>query len=225
MVSHNRLVPRQRARAAGCWPLSRIDARSAPVHRSHSRPRRGALRQHLIAHHEWWNDEENANALDELRMMAICALRGDTRWTDWPEGGEKLKPPTLLRRLREAAELRELGPDVHFSHLDRYEDPPAEENTLSACSGARTRSPVWRSSSAAVQVATSTKSSAGATCSWRPSREKPTALTGYAGGSEGITDRWRRRTGTWMLVCRRVRQVLPALPEGEGRHYALEPGE
>ena len=32
----------------------------------------------------------------------------------------------LLRRLREAADLRELGPDVHFSHLDCYEDPPAD---------------------------------------------------------------------------------------------------
>ena len=96
------------------------------------------VRQHLITHHEWWNDEENANALDELAEAAhwyrlsadedfLEAMGpGRNRWTDWPEGGEKLKPPTLLRRLREAADLRQLGPDVHFSHLDRYEDPPAE---------------------------------------------------------------------------------------------------
>jgi hypothetical protein len=98
------------------------------------------VRQHLITHREWWNNEENANALDELYWAAALwydgrttAYRFDRRSsqppsfeTDWPEGGEKLKPRTLLRRLREAADLRELGPDVRFSHLDCYEDPPAE---------------------------------------------------------------------------------------------------
>ena len=100
------------------------------------------MRQHLITHHEWWNDEENANALDELRMMGIFYNSERNRWTDWPEGGEKLKPPT-----RSAASARPQRLTARsgraISHLDCYEDPPAEENTLSA-RGARTRSPVWR---------------------------------------------------------------------------------
>ena len=74
-------------------------------------------RQHLVTHSTWWDDGENANALDEL-------VAPDE--SDWPEGGETLPPPTLLRRLREAAALRRLGPDVRFSHLDAVEDPPAD---------------------------------------------------------------------------------------------------
>ena len=73
-------------------------------------------RQHLVTHSTWWDDGENANALDELVAPG----------SDWPEGGETLPPPTLLRRLREAATLRRLGPDVHFTHLDAVKDPPAD---------------------------------------------------------------------------------------------------
>ena len=72
--------------------------------------------RHLITHSKWWDDGENANALDELVAPG----------SDWPEGGETLPPRTLLRRLREAAALRRLGPDVRFSHLDRIEDPPTD---------------------------------------------------------------------------------------------------
>ena len=57
-------------------------------------------RQHLINHHEWWNNEENAIAMDELDRMASRYEHGSSRWeSDWPEGGEKLRPPVLLRRL------------------------------------------------------------------------------------------------------------------------------
>ena len=85
------------------------------------------VRQHLIAYHEWWNNDENANELDELKRMAVWYDHGSSRWeSDWPEGGEKLKPPILLRRLREAEARRSLGPDIHFAHLDCIADPPAE---------------------------------------------------------------------------------------------------
>lgn len=73
-------------------------------------------RQHLVTHSTWWDDGENANALDELVAPG----------SDWPEGGETLPPPTLLRRLRERAALRRLGPDVRFTHLDAVKDPPAD---------------------------------------------------------------------------------------------------
>ena len=73
-------------------------------------------RQHLVTHSTWWGDGENANALDELVAPG----------SDWPEGGETLPPPTLLRRLREAAALRRLGPDVRFPHLDAVKDPPVD---------------------------------------------------------------------------------------------------
>ena len=104
---------------------------------------------------------------------------------DWPLGGEKLKPPTLLRRLREVADLRQLGPDVHFSHLDRYEDPPAEgEHSLR----------VLRSSHQISRVAKQLRNCAGGYINEVKrggyvlvaafEGEKPTALAGYAGGSE-----------------------------------------
>ena len=73
-------------------------------------------RQHLVTHSTWWDDGENSNALDELVAPG----------SDWPEGGETLPPPTLLRRLRERAALRRLGPDVRFTHLDAVKDPPAD---------------------------------------------------------------------------------------------------
>ena len=73
-------------------------------------------RQHLITHSKWWDDGDHANALDELVAPG----------SDWPEGGETLPPPTLLRRLRESAVLRRLGPDVRFTHLDAVKDPPAD---------------------------------------------------------------------------------------------------
>ena len=79
-------------------------------------PTESPQRRHLITHSKWWNDGENANALDELVAPG----------SDWPEGGETLPPRTLLRRLREAAALRRLGPDVRFSHLDAIEDPPTD---------------------------------------------------------------------------------------------------
>ena len=79
-------------------------------------PTESPQRRHLITHSKWWDDGENANALDELVAPG----------SDWPEGGETLQPRTLLRRLREAAELRRLGPDVRFSHLDAIEDPPTD---------------------------------------------------------------------------------------------------
>ena len=161
------------------------------------------VRQHLIAHHEWWNDDENANALDELAAAAqwykshiqlppFFFLKWSVHgrhvelppWMDWPLGGEKLKPPTLLRRLREVADLRQLGPDVHFSHLDRYEDPPAEgEHSLR----------VLRSSHQISRVAKQLRNCARSYISQVKGGyvlvaafegEKPTALAGYAGGSE-----------------------------------------
>ena len=74
-------------------------------------------RQHLVTHSTWWDDGENANALYELVAPG----------SNWPAGGETLPPPTLLRRMRESAALRRLGPDVHFSHLDAVKDPrPAD---------------------------------------------------------------------------------------------------
>ena len=73
-------------------------------------------RQHLITHSKWWDDGDHANALDELVAPE----------SDWPEDGETLPPPTLLRRLRESAELRRLGPDMRFTHLDAIKDPPAD---------------------------------------------------------------------------------------------------
>ena len=79
-------------------------------------PTESPQRRHLITHSKWWDYGENANALDELVAPG----------SDWPEGGETLQPRTLLRRLREAAELRRLGPDVRFSHLDAIEDPPTD---------------------------------------------------------------------------------------------------
>ena len=79
-------------------------------------PTESTQRRHLITHSKWWDDGENANALDELVAPG----------SDWPEGGETLPPRTLLRRLREAVALRRLGPDVRFSHLDRIEDPPTD---------------------------------------------------------------------------------------------------
>ena len=39
------------------------------------------VRQHLITYHEWWNNEENANALDELNRMATRWYAGrPSRW-------------------------------------------------------------------------------------------------------------------------------------------------
>ena len=104
------------ARPPSLWPLSGAGPRQparAPPRGGHPR---SPQRRHLITHSKWWDDGENANALDELVAPG----------SDWPEGGETLPPPTLLRRLREAAELRRLGPDVRFSHLDGIEDPPTD---------------------------------------------------------------------------------------------------
>ena len=83
-------------------------------------------RQHLVTHSTWWDDGENANALDELMTYNEYDELVAPDESDWPEGGATLPPPTLLRRLREAAALRRLGPDVRFSHLDAVEDPPAD---------------------------------------------------------------------------------------------------
>jgi len=79
-------------------------------------PTESPQRRHLITHSKWWDDGENANALDELVAPG----------SDWPEGGETLPPRPLLRRLREAAALWWHGPDVRFSHLDAIEDPPTD---------------------------------------------------------------------------------------------------
>jgi hypothetical protein len=144
-MNPNWLVGVDELQAVGHFPALRHDQRKYFVEILTYGPQNPA-RQHLITHHEWWNDEENANALDELKRVAaeyetasnewhalstkpgLQKLRWErSRWmSDWPEGGEKLKPPTLLRRLREAELRRQLGPDIHFAHLDCIADPPAE---------------------------------------------------------------------------------------------------
>lgn len=149
-------------------------------------------RQHLIAHHEWWNNDENANALDELKRVAVWYDHGSSRWArDWPEGGEKLKPPILLRRLREAEARWRLSPvDIHFAHLDCIADPPAEGKLALR---------VLRRSHHVAHVAKKLRNCASSYIG-RVKRgryvlvgafdgEKPKALAGYAAGGAG----WNHR--------------------------------
>ena len=112
------LFPAHALQAFGHFPaLARDNPRALRhVEAILASPTESPQRRHLITHSKWWDDGENANALDELVAPG----------SDWPEGGETLPPRTLLRRLREAAALRRLGPDVRFSHLDGIEDPPTD---------------------------------------------------------------------------------------------------
>ena len=144
-------------------------------------------RQHLINHHAWWNNDENANALDELKRMAIWYDHGSSRWaSDWPEGGEKLKPPTLLRRLREAEARRSLGPDIHFAHLDCIADPPAEGKLA-----LRVLRRSHHIAHVAAHLSNCARSYIGRVKSGRYvlvgafAGEKPKALAGYAAGGGG----------------------------------------
>lgn len=137
---------------------------------------------------------------------------------DWPEGGEKLKPPTLLRRLREVADLRQLGPDVRFAHLDCYEDPPAGgEHSLR----------VLRSSHQISRVAKQLHNCAGGYINRVKEHgyvlvaafegEKPTALAGYAGGRQ-----WDHRPvavnnrNVDAGVLAKFDEFLPALVKAKG---------
>ena len=79
-----------------------------------------ARRKHLIRFSSWWNDLRNAAALDELCDEPLGIF--DAR--DWPEGGETMAPPRLLRTMREAKARRIRGPDVPFVHLKSLPDGP-----------------------------------------------------------------------------------------------------
>ena len=79
-----------------------------------------ARRKHLIRFSSWWNDLRNAAALDELCDEPLGIF--DAR--DWPEGGETMAPPRLLRTMREAKARRIRGPDVPFVHLESLPDGP-----------------------------------------------------------------------------------------------------
>jgi hypothetical protein len=59
------------------------------------------VRKHLIRYHAWWNDNDHANALDELEMAIDKIDYG----MEWPDDWDRLTPPTLLRRMREVDEL------------------------------------------------------------------------------------------------------------------------
>jgi len=73
-----------------------------------------ARRRHLLRHHGFWNHAENGGCLDEL--LGCCdALE--------IAGFVEMAPPQLVNVLRERTHLRELGPDVHFVHLDDLKDP------------------------------------------------------------------------------------------------------
>ena len=143
---------------AACLPITPDALRSFghfPALRGHPRALRRASKilaldhdspplKHLVAHASWWNDVENANALDELERAADwytsnngnCAVATQTtRWAQrwalrWPEGGEAMPPRTLLNCMRELKRhrqlVRQLGPDERYAHLDSLEDPPAE---------------------------------------------------------------------------------------------------
>ena len=185
-MNPNWLVSVHELQAVGHFPALRHDQRKYIVETLTAGPQNPA-RQHLINHHAWWNNDENANALDELKRMAIWYDHGSSRWaSDWPEGGEKLKPPTLLRRLREAEARRSLGPDVHFAHLDCIADPPAEGKLALR---------VLRRSHDVVHIATQlgncARSYIGRVKSGRYvlvgafEGEKPKALAGYAAGGAG----------------------------------------
>ena len=94
--------------------------------------------KHFVRYAAWWVDPANAHVLDELdraRALFECTIHqtedGKTRWAQaWPEGGESMQPLTLLNRMRELKRLHlQLGPDVHYSHLDSLKDPIAQPSS------------------------------------------------------------------------------------------------
>ena len=93
--------------------------------------------KHFVRYAAWWVDPANAHVLDELdraRALFECTIHqtedDKTRWAQaWPEGGESMRPLTLLNRMRELNLLRQLGPDVHYSHLDSLKDPIAQPSS------------------------------------------------------------------------------------------------
>jgi hypothetical protein len=93
----------------------------------HDRPRSlGALlrasedcppRQHLFRHRVWWDNDNHANALDELvRSLQIWKdledYEGQRNLDEfqlfWPVGGEAMHPVQLLNALREMTEIRQV---------------------------------------------------------------------------------------------------------------------
>ena len=101
--------------------------------------------KHFVRYAAWWVDPANAHVLDELdRTRARFEFAEPRRWAQiWPEGGESMQPPMLLNRMRdnyrELERLRQLGPDVHYSHLDSLKDPTAEPSSAHALRVLRNR--------------------------------------------------------------------------------------
>lgn len=81
-----------------------------------------AAMQHLIRHHSSWVEEpKNIASLDELVRVHQAQKEGHyCRY--WPEGAEKMRPATLLRKMREMELQSEIGPDQIYSHLKRLPD-------------------------------------------------------------------------------------------------------
>jgi len=71
------------------------------------------FKQHLIRHSDYWNDPDNIGSIDELTGYESC---------DWPDGRDDMEPRQLLNCLREAEELRALGPNVEYEYLKDLPD-------------------------------------------------------------------------------------------------------
>jgi hypothetical protein len=97
--------------------------------------------KHFVRYAAWWVDPANAHVLDELdRTRARFECAEPRRWEIiWPEGGESMQPPMLLNRMRELERLHQLGPDVHYSHLDSLKDPTAQPSSAHALRVLRNR--------------------------------------------------------------------------------------
>lgn len=83
---------------------------------------------------EWRRLEAHARHAQQEARQAQAAVRefqaheqAQERWAAaWPEGGDEMRPSTLLQHAREAERLRQLGPDEEFRGLDAVADAPAD---------------------------------------------------------------------------------------------------
>ena len=73
--------------------------------------------QHLIRFAQWWNNEDNSNALDEILQDNSFLRLSSPLPHGWPDGAVGMSPPQLLNKLREAQRLRVHGPNQRYSSV------------------------------------------------------------------------------------------------------------